>query len=181
VCGPGSSVGIATELRAGRSEIESWWRRDFPPVQTGSGAHPASCKMGTDSFSGVKCGRAVLLTTHPLLVSRSWKSRAIYLYPSSGPHRAFNGITLPLCVWVYIYIYIYIYIETLFRSLKVISSYIIHAVSISSLSILLCETQILKMLSKHLTKIIRSETTIMPSCTVIVSHVLYKQKLSPFQ
>ena len=43
----GSSVGIATELRAGRSGIESRWGRDFPPVQTGPGAHPASCKMGT--------------------------------------------------------------------------------------------------------------------------------------
>jgi hypothetical protein len=69
---PGSSVGIATELRAGRSGIESRWGRDFPPLQTGPGAHPASCKMGTGSFPGVKCGRGVLLTTHPLLVSRSW-------------------------------------------------------------------------------------------------------------
>ena len=46
---------------------------------TGPGAHPASCKMGTGSFPGVKCGRGVLLTTHPLLVPRSWKSRAIPL------------------------------------------------------------------------------------------------------
>ena len=75
----GSSVGIATELRAGRSGIESRWGRDFPPVQTGPGAHPASCKMGTGSFPGIKCGRGVLLTTHPLLVPRSWKSRAIPL------------------------------------------------------------------------------------------------------
>jgi len=66
-------------LRAGRSGIKSRWRRDFPPVQTGPGAHPASCKMGTWSFPGVKFGRCVLLTTHPLLVPRSWKSRAIPL------------------------------------------------------------------------------------------------------
>ena len=26
--------------------------RDFPPVQTGPVAHPASCTMGTGSFSG---------------------------------------------------------------------------------------------------------------------------------
>ena len=78
-CRPGSSVGIATELRAGRSEIESRWGRDFPPVQAGPGAHPSSCKMGTESFPGVKCGRGVLLTTHPLLVPRSWKSTAIPL------------------------------------------------------------------------------------------------------
>ena len=51
----------------------------FPPVQTGPGAHPASCKMGTGSFPEVKCGRGVLLTTHPLLVPRSWKSRTIIL------------------------------------------------------------------------------------------------------
>ena len=35
--------------------------------------------MGTGSFPCVKCGRGVLLTTHPLLVPRSWKSRAIPL------------------------------------------------------------------------------------------------------
>ena len=75
----GSSVGIATELRAGRSGIESRWGRDIPPAQTGPGAHPASCKMGTGSFPGVKCCRGVLLTTRPLLVPRSWKSRAIPL------------------------------------------------------------------------------------------------------
>jgi len=28
----------------------------------------------TGSFPGIKCGRGVLLTTHPLLVPRSWKS-----------------------------------------------------------------------------------------------------------
>jgi len=76
---PGRSVPIATELRAGRSGIECRWGRDFPPVQTGPGAHPATCKMGTESCPGVKCGRGVLLTTHPLLVPRTWKSRAIPL------------------------------------------------------------------------------------------------------
>jgi len=66
-------------LRAGRSRIESRWGRDFPPIQTSPGAHPASYIMGTGSFPGVKCGQGVLLTTHPLLVPRSWKSRAIPL------------------------------------------------------------------------------------------------------
>ena len=55
--GPGSSDGIATELRAGRSGIESWWPRDFLPVHTGPGAHPACFKIGTGSFPGVKFGR----------------------------------------------------------------------------------------------------------------------------
>ena len=51
------------------------------PVQTGPGAHPASCTMGTGSFPGVKSGRGVTLAPHPLLVPWSWKSRAIPLLP----------------------------------------------------------------------------------------------------
>jgi len=77
--GSGSSVGIATELRAERSGSESRWGRDFPPVQTGPGAHPASCKMLSGCVTGAKCGRGVLLTTHPLLVSQPRNSRAIPL------------------------------------------------------------------------------------------------------
>ena len=78
-CGPGSSVGIATELRAGRSGDRIPVGRVLPPVQTCPGAHPASCTKDTGSFPGVKYGRGVLLTTHPLLVPWSWKSRAIPL------------------------------------------------------------------------------------------------------
>jgi len=51
------------------------------PVQTGPGAHPASCTMGTGSFPGVKNGRGVTLTPHPLLVPWSRKSRALPLPP----------------------------------------------------------------------------------------------------
>ena len=43
----------------------------FSAVQTGPGAHPASCTMGTGSFSGIENGRGVTLTPHPLLVPRS--------------------------------------------------------------------------------------------------------------
>ena len=32
--------------------IETQWRHDFPPVQTGRVAHPASCTMGTEAFLG---------------------------------------------------------------------------------------------------------------------------------
>jgi hypothetical protein len=36
-------------------------------VQTSSGAHPASCKMGIGGpFPGVNRGRGVTLTTHPI-------------------------------------------------------------------------------------------------------------------
>ena len=88
IYGPGSSVTIPTELRAGRSGDRIPVGRDFPPVQTGPGVHPASCTMGTGSFPGVKYGRDVLLTTHPLLVPWSWKSRAIplpTLWAITGP------------------------------------------------------------------------------------------------
>ena len=50
-------------------------------VQTGPEAHPASCTMGTGSFPGVKSGHGMTLTTHPLLVPWSRKSRAIPLLP----------------------------------------------------------------------------------------------------
>ena len=85
---------LLTPLRAGRSGIESRWGRDFPPVQTGPGAHPTSCAMGTGSFPGEKCGRVVLLTTHHFLVPRSWKSRAIPL-PTLWATPGCNGNTLP--------------------------------------------------------------------------------------
>ena len=49
------------------------------PVQTGPGAHPASCTMGTGCFPGVKSGRDVTLTPHPLLVPWSRKGRVIPL------------------------------------------------------------------------------------------------------
>jgi len=50
------------------------------PVQTGPAAHPASCTMGTGFFSGVKSGRGVTVSPHPLLVP-SRKSRPNPLLP----------------------------------------------------------------------------------------------------
>ena len=46
-------------------------------MKLGSTQPPVQWEPGRSQ--GVKCGRAVLLTTHSLLVSRSWKSRAIPL------------------------------------------------------------------------------------------------------
>ena len=51
------------------------------PVQTRRGTHLTSCTMGTGSFPGVKSGRGVKLTPHPLLVPWPWKGRAIPLLP----------------------------------------------------------------------------------------------------
>ena len=83
--GPGSSVGIATELRAGRSGDRIPMGARFFAVQTGPGAHPASCTMGTGSFPGVESGRVVTLTPHPLLVPRSKNRVELYLYSPLGP------------------------------------------------------------------------------------------------
>jgi len=96
IFGPGSSVGIATELRAGRFgnriPVEA---RFSVPVQTGPGAHPTSGTMGTGSSPGVKSGRGVTLTPHPLLVLWSWKSRAIPLLPlwAVRPVQSFSACT----------------------------------------------------------------------------------------
>ena len=49
----------------GAGDRNSVGARFSVPVQTGHGAHTASCTMGTGSFPGVKSGRGVTLTTHP--------------------------------------------------------------------------------------------------------------------
>ena len=52
--GRDSSVGIATRYGLDGPGIESRWKASFSAaVQTGPGAHPASCTMGTGSFPGV--------------------------------------------------------------------------------------------------------------------------------
>jgi len=104
-----------TDYGLGGSGIESRCGRNFPPVQTGPGAHPASYKMGTVSSPGIKCGRGVLLTTHPLLVPRLWKGRAIPL-PTLW---ATPDLTRENFTFIYIYIYIYIYIKINETSKKV--------------------------------------------------------------
>jgi len=80
-CGPGSVVSRATGYGLDGPGIESRLGRDFPPVQTVPGAHPASCTIGTWSFPGVNSGRGVTLTPHPLLVPWSRKSRTVPLLP----------------------------------------------------------------------------------------------------
>ena len=79
IFGPGRSVSIATELRAGRSGIESGCGWGYPPFHTNPEAHQAYCKIDTGSIPAVKCGWGLLLTTHNVPVPRSCKSRAITL------------------------------------------------------------------------------------------------------
>jgi len=69
IIGRDSSVGIATSYGLDGPGIESRWEARFSaPVQTGPGAHPASCTLGTWSFTGVKSGWSVTLTPHLFLV-----------------------------------------------------------------------------------------------------------------
>ena len=75
-CGPGSSVGIATDYELDGPVSNPGGDVIFCPSRSALGPTQPPVKYGTGSFSGVKCGRAVLLTTHSLLVPRSWKSRA---------------------------------------------------------------------------------------------------------
>jgi len=67
-------------------------------VQTGPGAHPASCTMGTGSLPGVKSGRGVTLTHHPFLVPWSRKSILIPLLPLCAvrPVQSLSACTVEL-------------------------------------------------------------------------------------
>jgi len=106
--------------------------RMFSRVQTGLGAYPAFCTMGTGSFPGVKCGQGVTLTIHLHLVSWSRKKRAKTLLPlwtvqpvqslsacttvqstftyTSTPPMDRTACTEPQCLYngaLYLYLYLY--------------------------------------------------------------------------
>jgi len=53
-----SSVGIATDYGLDAPGSNPSGNEIFPPVHNGSGAHPASCTMGTGSFLGVDAAEA---------------------------------------------------------------------------------------------------------------------------
>ena len=77
--GTGSSDGIATDYGLDGPGSNPGGDEIFHPSRPAMGPTQPPVKSGTGSFSGVKCGRSVLVTTHPLLVPQSWKSRAIPL------------------------------------------------------------------------------------------------------
>jgi len=78
----GGVVGIAIGYGLDGPGIESHWGARFSAlVQTGPGAHPASCTVGAGSFPGVQSSQGMMLTPHPLLVPWSRKGRAIPLLP----------------------------------------------------------------------------------------------------
>jgi len=79
------------------------------PVQTGPGAHPASCTRGTRSFPGVKSGRGVTLTPHPFLVPLVMKE---YSYTST-PLMGRTACTEPQCLYrgaLYLYLTVELYL-----------------------------------------------------------------------
>ena len=65
LCGPGSSVGIASDYGLDSPGIECRCGRFSAPVRNAPGVHPASCTIGTGSFPGVKSDWGVTLTPHP--------------------------------------------------------------------------------------------------------------------
>ena len=86
----------SNSLRAGRSEDRiPVGPRFSAPVQTGPGAHPASCTMGTGSFPGAKrSGRG---SDHlPPSKRRGHERVQLCLYSTSGAQWPVTGRTLPL-------------------------------------------------------------------------------------
>ena len=76
--GPDSSVGIATELQAGTSGIESRWGRNFPHL-----SRPALRPTRTGSFQGVEAAGAWGWPPNPYLECRG--PRKEYSYTSTHP------------------------------------------------------------------------------------------------
>ena len=100
LCGPGSSVGIATDYGLDGPGSNPGGDEIFRPSRLVLGPTQPPVKWVPGLSRGVKCGRGVLLTTHHLLVPRSWNSRAIplpTLRATPGLQRKHFTFTFTLC------------------------------------------------------------------------------------
>ena len=89
--GPGSVVGIATGYGLNGPGIESRWGGEIFRTCPDRPWGPSRLLYnGYRVFPGVKSGRGVTLTRHPLLVPWSRKSRVIPLFPY-GPYGLYRG------------------------------------------------------------------------------------------
>jgi hypothetical protein len=80
-CGPCSVVGITSSCGLDGPGIESRWGEIFRACPDRPWGPPSLLYNGYLVFPGVKSGRGVTLTPHPLLVPWLWKGRAIPLVP----------------------------------------------------------------------------------------------------
>ena len=95
--GPCSVVGMATGYGMDGPGIESRWGRDFPHLSRpalGPTQPPVQWVPGLSR--GVKSGRGVMLSPHPLLVPWLWKGELRY---SSTPPMGRTVCTEPQCLY----------------------------------------------------------------------------------
>jgi hypothetical protein len=96
--GPGTSVGIATDYGLRGPGIESRWSEIFRTCPDRPWGPPRLLYNGYRVFPGGKL-RSGRDADHSPPSSAGGHGRVeLYLYPPSGPHRACNGVTLPLSV-----------------------------------------------------------------------------------
>jgi len=90
--GRDSSVGIATGYGLdGPGNEFRWGARISVPVQTGPGAHPASCTIDTDSFPGGKERPGRDADPSPPSSAVGHERVELYLYSPYGPYGLYRA------------------------------------------------------------------------------------------